>query len=113
MSAPGVGVIVTTIYIFAIDDPARFTSWKRIGAIGLTPKRYSWGEMTGRQQDRRQRGAPRILRGSQCRDDTAGQGWRVEMLKSAARQAGRHKKAKVVGLGPDRLPDNLRRQVVA
>ena len=33
MSAPGVGVIVTTIYIFAIDDPARFTSSKRIGAI--------------------------------------------------------------------------------
>jgi transposase len=33
MSAPGVGAIVTTIYIFAIDDPGRFTSSKRIDAI--------------------------------------------------------------------------------
>lgn len=33
MSAPGVVAIVTVIYIFAIDDPARFASSKRIGAI--------------------------------------------------------------------------------
>jgi transposase len=51
MSAPGVGPIVAATYVFAIDDPARFTSSKQVGAhFGLTPKKYQSGEtdVTGR-----------------------------------------------------------------
>jgi transposase len=51
MSTPGVGTIVALTYAAAIDDPARFTSSKRVGAhFGLTPKRYQSGETdyTGR-----------------------------------------------------------------
>lgn len=51
MSAPGVGAIVALTYVSAIDDPARFTSSKDVGAhFGLTPKKYQSGETdyTGR-----------------------------------------------------------------
>ena len=51
MSTPGIGTIVALTYAAAIDDPARFTSSKRVGAhFGLTPKRYQSGETdyTGR-----------------------------------------------------------------
>jgi transposase len=51
MSTPGVGTIVALTYAAAIDDPARFTSSKMVGAhFGLTPKRYQSGETdyTGR-----------------------------------------------------------------
>ena len=51
MSAPGVGAIVALTYVSAIDDPARFTSSKSVGAhFGLTPKKYQSGEtdITGR-----------------------------------------------------------------
>jgi transposase len=51
MSAPGVGAIVALTYVSAVDDPARFTSSKRVGAhFGLTPKKYQSGEkdVTGR-----------------------------------------------------------------
>jgi transposase len=45
MSTPAVGPIVALTYTSAIDDPARFTSSKRVGAhFGLTPKRYQSGE---------------------------------------------------------------------
>ena len=44
MTAPGVGVIVGLTYVAAIDDPARFTSSKRVGAhFGMTPKKYQSG----------------------------------------------------------------------
>jgi transposase len=46
-----VGPIVALTYVSAIDDPARFTSSKQVGAhFGLTPKRYQSGETdyTGR-----------------------------------------------------------------
>ncbi len=49
MTAPGVGAIVGLTY--AIDDPARFTSSKTVGAhFGMTPKKYQSGEtdITGR-----------------------------------------------------------------
>ncbi len=42
---------MTTTYVFAIDDPARFTSSKAIGAhFALTPKKYLSGDtdVTGR-----------------------------------------------------------------
>ena len=51
MTAPGVGAIVALTYVSAIDDPARFSSSKRVGAhFGLTPKKYQSGEtdVTGR-----------------------------------------------------------------
>ena len=51
MSTPGVGTIVALTYAAAIDDPARFTSSKTVGAhFGLTPKRYQSGQTdyTGR-----------------------------------------------------------------
>jgi transposase len=51
MSAPGVGPIVALTYACGIDDPARFTSSKRVGPhFGLTPKKYQSGEtdVTGR-----------------------------------------------------------------
>src|SRR5512136_2427396 len=45
MSAPGVGPLVALTYVAAIDDPARFTSSKSVGAhFGLTPKKYQSGE---------------------------------------------------------------------
>ena len=45
MSIPGVGTIVALTYAAAIDDPARFTSSKTVGAhFGLTPTRYQSGE---------------------------------------------------------------------
>jgi transposase len=46
-----VGAIVSLTYAAAIDDPARFTSSKKVGAhFGLTPKKYQSGEIdhTGR-----------------------------------------------------------------
>ena len=51
MSTPSVGPIVALTYASAIDDPARFSSSKRVGAqCGLTPKKYQSGETdrTGR-----------------------------------------------------------------
>jgi transposase len=45
MSAPGVGPIVALTYASAIDQPARFTSSKRVGPyFGLTPTKYQSGE---------------------------------------------------------------------
>jgi transposase len=45
MSVPSVGTIIALTYASAIDDPARFTSSKRVGAhFGLTPKKYQSGE---------------------------------------------------------------------
>jgi len=51
MSTPGVGAIVALTYAFAVDDPGRFKSSKRVGAhFGLTPRKYQSGEtdVTGR-----------------------------------------------------------------
>jgi transposase len=51
MSIPSIGAIVALTYASAIDDPARFTSSKRVGAhFGLTPRKYQSGETdyTGR-----------------------------------------------------------------
>ena len=45
MSTPAVGPIVALTYAAAVDDPARFSSSKRVGAhFGLTPKKYQSGE---------------------------------------------------------------------
>jgi len=45
MSTPAVGPIVALTYAAAVDDPARFSSSRRVGAhFGLTPKKYQSGE---------------------------------------------------------------------
>jgi transposase len=45
MSTPAVGPIVALTYAAAVDDPARFSSSKRVGAhFGLTPRKYQSGE---------------------------------------------------------------------
>lgn len=51
MSVPGVGPVVAITFKSAIDDPARITKSKAVGALfGLTPKKYQSGEtdVTGR-----------------------------------------------------------------
>jgi transposase len=45
MTAPGVGALVAITFRAAVDDPARFTRSKAVGAhFGLTPRRYQSGE---------------------------------------------------------------------
>lgn len=45
MSMPGVGAVVALTYRSAVDDPARFTSSKKVGPwVGLTPSRNQSGE---------------------------------------------------------------------
>jgi len=41
MTVPGVGVLIAVTFKATVDDPARFTSSKAVGAhFGLTPKKY-------------------------------------------------------------------------
>ena len=45
MTVPGVGALTALTFKSAVDDPARFTSSKAVGAhFGLTPKKYQSGE---------------------------------------------------------------------
>jgi transposase len=45
MTVPGVGALVAITFTSAIDDPARFTSCKAVGAhFGLTPRKDQSGE---------------------------------------------------------------------
>ncbi|QTD56894.1 IS110 family transposase [Parasphingorhabdus cellanae] len=45
MTAPGVGAVTALHFKAAIDDPARFTSSRLVGAhFGLTPRRFQSGE---------------------------------------------------------------------
>jgi len=45
MTMPGIGAVVALTYRSIIDDPARFTSSKRVGPwVGLTPSRNQSGE---------------------------------------------------------------------
>ncbi len=45
MTVPGVGVLTALTFKTAVDDPARFTSSKAVGAhFGLTPKKHQSGE---------------------------------------------------------------------
>ena len=45
MSMPGVGAVVALTFRSAVDDPARFTSSKKVGPwVGLTPSRNQSGE---------------------------------------------------------------------
>lgn len=45
MSMPGTGAVVALTFCSAVDDPARFTSSKKVGPwVGLTPSRNQSGE---------------------------------------------------------------------
>jgi transposase len=45
MTVPGVGALVAITFTTAIDDPARFSRSRAVGAhFGLTPKKYQSGE---------------------------------------------------------------------
>lgn len=45
MSMPGIGAVVALTYRSAVDEPARFTSSKKVGPwVGLTPSRSQSGE---------------------------------------------------------------------
>jgi transposase len=45
MTVPGVGAVVAITFTTAIDDPARFSRSRAVGAhFGLTPKKYQSGE---------------------------------------------------------------------
>lgn len=45
MSMPGIGAVVALTFRSAIDDPARFTSSRKVGPwVGLTPSRNQSGE---------------------------------------------------------------------
>ncbi|PYF09243.1 transposase [Rhodobacter viridis] len=45
MTMPGIGAVVALTYRSAVDDPARFTSSKKVGPwVGLTPSRNQSGE---------------------------------------------------------------------
>lgn len=45
MTVPGVGALVAVTFTSAVDDPARFTRSRTVGAhFGLTPKKYQSGE---------------------------------------------------------------------
>jgi len=51
MTVPGVGPMTALAFLSGIDDPARFTRSRTVGAyLGLTPRRHASGEMdwTGR-----------------------------------------------------------------
>ena len=51
MTVPGIGPITALAFLSAIDEPARFTRSRSVGAyLGLTPRRHASGEMdwTGR-----------------------------------------------------------------
>jgi transposase len=45
MTMPGIGAVVALTFRSAVDDPARFTSSKKVGPwVGLTPSRNQSGE---------------------------------------------------------------------
>ena len=74
MTVPGVGAMVALTFTSAIDDPARFTSSKAVGAhFGLTPKpvrrdrRDRW-----HQPGRRRHDAYGALRGRTIHADAGG-----------------------------------------
>jgi transposase len=46
MTVPGVGPLVALTYAAGVDDPARFSDSRTVGAhFGLTPRRFQSGEM--------------------------------------------------------------------
>ena len=46
MSVPGIGVVSALAYVSTVEDPARFTRSRSVGAhMGLTPRQYQSGEV--------------------------------------------------------------------
>ncbi|MDO9714729.1 transposase, partial [Paracraurococcus lichenis] len=45
MSVPGIGVVSVLSYVSMVEDPARFTRSRSVGAhMGLTPRKYQSGD---------------------------------------------------------------------
>ena len=60
MSVPGIGAVSVLAYVSTVEDPARFSSSRSVGAhLGLTPRQYQSGEVD------------RSGRISRCGDDLA------------------------------------------
>ena len=46
MSVPGIGVLSALAYVSTVEDPARFSRSRSVGAhLGLTPRQYQSGEV--------------------------------------------------------------------
>jgi transposase len=46
MSVPGIGVLSVLAYVSMVEDPARFSRSRSVGAhLGLTPRQYQSGEI--------------------------------------------------------------------
>ena len=46
MTVPGIGALSSLVYVSTIEDPARFSRSRAVGAhLGLTPRRYQSGEI--------------------------------------------------------------------
>ena len=94
MTAPGVGAIVGLTYVAAIDDPARFSSSKTVGAhFGMTPKKYQSGEtdVSGRISKTGDKGVRAVLYEAAHHPDHAGQrrrlkSWAAKLAKRAGMQ---------------------------
>ena len=46
MSVPGIGVLSALAYVSTVEDPARFSQSRSVGAqLGLTPRQYQSGDV--------------------------------------------------------------------
>jgi transposase len=72
MSMPGIGAVVALTYRSAVDDPARFTSSKKVGPwVGLTPSRdpiWRARRLGRRHQGWRRQPAARVVSGCDRHD---------------------------------------------
>jgi Transposase IS116/IS110/IS902 family/Transposase len=66
MSIPGIGVLSALAYVSTVEDPARFSRSRSVGAhLGLTPRQYQSGEVdrSGRISVRRNTRSYSVVRG--------------------------------------------------
>jgi len=91
MTVPGVGPLVALTYAAGVDDPARFSDSRTVGAhFGLTPRRFQSGETDwygGISRAGDAGGAAGIVSGSQRADPPQPRLVRPEVLGRAHRQA--------------------------
>jgi transposase len=94
MTVPGVGAVVAITFTTAIDDPARFSRSRAVGAhFGLTPKKYPVGRDRcdgWDQQGRRRDGASCVVPGGERYSDPLQSVLGAEALGHGGRQAPRH-----------------------
>ena len=92
MSMPEIGAVVSLTYRSAVDDPARFTSSKKVGSwVGLTPSRNQSGERDisgGIYQGRRRQPASSLVPGGNCHDASGRATWLRTWAPKLARRRG-------------------------